>query len=182
MDRQDSKDPLDPKTYNSPATIKSMIELRAFCAAFFEEHIRGSTEATDQALLIKYITFITSSKSFFARARAVIPELQLSVPASTLSKMNPNIQRVLELTEDLRRSPDTEPGKLVEDSAWSKLAKGGLEQRAKQDERLAKESKGHTKQSSGASSSSRPGKHSNPITMPTVPRLTAVTDRYPRSI
>ena len=139
MDHQDGRDPFDAETYSSPMTIKSMIELRAFCAAFFEDNIRKGTKTIDPDLLARFIALITSSKPFFARARAVIPELQFFSQPTGLSCVNPNVQRVLQLTEDLRHMPDTGNGKLIEEAAWSKLAKDGQEKRTDKAERLANE-------------------------------------------
>lgn len=140
MERQDGKDPFDPATYVGPATIKSMIELRAFCAAFFDEHIRDSTTTTGRELLVKFFNLICHSTHLFARAQAVIPELQPShMSQSEMKHMNSNVQRVLQVTEDLRRSSHTRFDNLAEESAWTKLAKNGEEQVKKEAERLAKE-------------------------------------------
>ena len=136
-------DPFDPKTYSLPMTIASMIKLRAFCAAFFEEHIRDRTKAIDQDLLAKFIKLITFNEYFFARAQAVIPELQSLTPLDGIPHMSSNIQRVLELTEHLRRGVDKSPITLPENPVWSKLAKDGLEQYyAKEAERLAPKTEG----------------------------------------
>lgn len=157
MDRQDGKDPFAATTYVVPMTINTMIELRAFCAAFFEENLRAQAKSMDQDLLTNFISLIAGSKKVFARARAVIPELQLLGPSDT-SKMNPNVQRVMQLTEHLRRWPDADYDDLPEESVWSKLAKDGEAQRAKEAGVLFKKSLGHKRQASAASSPLRPRK------------------------
>ena len=86
MDRPDGKNPFDPETYSRPAaTIATMIELRAFCADFFEKHIRTSA-GTNEEEIAAFLALITHSPKFFARARAVIPEFQ----ADDLESSYPN--------------------------------------------------------------------------------------------
>lgn len=138
MERRDGKDPFDAATYTSPATIKSMIELRAFCAAFFEEHVRDHSPTNSPKLLDRFLDLICHSNLLFARARAVIPELQLQNSKSKLMHSNPSIQRVLQLTEELRGSPDSIRDHLIEESAWTRLAKDGQVQYTKEAERIAK--------------------------------------------
>ena len=163
MDRQDGKDPFDPKTYTSPATIKSMIELRALCAGFFEQYVRGNEKAINEDLIVKFITLITSSKFLYARARAVVPELQPLVSPQGFVRNNPNLQHVLQMTEALRHMPEMEPSKLPEESAWSKLAKDGREQHLKDFAQLSTESTAHKKQAGGDASPPWPSKIREPL-------------------
>ena len=116
-----------------------MLELRAFCAAFFEEHIRDNTAATARELLDAFSNLICHSPLLFARARAVIPELQLHIPESEMTQLNPNIQRVLQVVENCGRSSDCIGDHLIEESAWTRLAKDGQEQFKKKGERIAKD-------------------------------------------
>ena len=127
MNRPAGKDAFDPKTYTAPATISSMVELRTFCVAFFKDHVRDHTGPLDENLLAKFINLITSSEAIFARARAVIPEFQLRVPPGELAHSNPNIRRVLQLTDHLPLSFGTECGPLTEHIAWSRLYRDGKE-------------------------------------------------------
>ncbi len=150
MERRDGRNPFDIATYTLPATIKSMIELRAFCAAFFEEHVRDSSSTTDQELLDQFSTLICHSTLLFARARAVIPELQRPIPKNTLMQMNPNIQRVLQRSEDLCGLPDSSWDHLIEESAWTRLAKDGEVQFKKEAERIAQNLKGNRPVDSGS--------------------------------
>lgn len=133
MERQDNKDPLDVATYTSPATIKSMIELRAFCAAFFEVYVRKQlSPITDQDILGRFLKLICHSLLVFARARAVIPELQTQDSECEVKSDNINVERVLRATEQLRRRLGEGGGvKLIEESAWMRLAQDGKEQFAK---------------------------------------------------
>ncbi len=141
MERRDGKNPFDAATYTSPATIKSMVELRAFCAAFFEEHVRDHSPTSDQKLLNEFISLICHSNLLFARARAVIPELQLQSSKNNTVHENPNVHRVLQLTKDLRGSPDSIWDHLIEESAWTRLAKDGHEQYKQETQRNAKDMK-----------------------------------------
>ena len=141
MDRHDGKDPFDATTYNSPATLNSMVALRVFCDTFFDQHIRDHVEPIHETSLTNFVTLITSSDAFFARARAVIPELQPLASPNETTHSNPNIQRVLQLTKDLRRSPSADLSELVEDLVWSRLAKLSWQQRAHQTGHIVKDSK-----------------------------------------
>ena len=73
MERQDGRDPFDPQTYYSEngLTITTMVELRVFCASFFESHVRHNMDPTPEETMTKFIKLITDSDFFFARARAV---------------------------------------------------------------------------------------------------------------
>ena len=133
MERKDGRDPFDPETYNSANgyNITTMIELRVFCASFFESHVRHNTTLTDLFLNTKFLRLITHSTFFFLRARAVIPELQ--VPSTILSHENVNIRRLLLGTQELRGPPGKKWSIPTEELAWSKLSSDGraiLEQHA----------------------------------------------------
>lgn len=162
MERQDGKDPFDAKTYNSPATISTMIELRAFCAAFFELNIRANT-AIEETLFAKFITLITTSTKFFARAQAVVPELQGQQNETTY--VNPNVQRVLQGTLELHSSNPKDWENLIEESAWTRLAQDGQEQFAKELERVAKTPQEHKRHTGVAKSPP----HSIVATSPVLP-------------
>ena len=158
MERRDGRDPLNAKTYSSPATIQSMIELRAFCAAFFDQLVRVRAPPINDHLLARFVTLITSKAALFARARAVIPELQLRLLNSEMAHLHPNVQRVLQATEDLRRSPDADGGVLIEGSVWSRLAQDGQERFGSEAEVVMRESKARPRKTSGANSPLGPGK------------------------
>ncbi|MCJ1450909.1 hypothetical protein MMC28_001243 [Mycoblastus sanguinarius] len=135
MDRPDGKDPFDPKTYSFPATtIQTMVELRAMCADFFDREVRVNTN-TDQIAMAKFIKLITHTNTFFARARAVIPELQ--VPQQEVSHSYANIQHVLHATQDHRGPPDKRWDPLTEAPFWSQLTKDGRAAKEKEHKRQA---------------------------------------------
>lgn len=125
MERSDGKDPFLMATYYAPSgfNITTMVELRAFCAGFFEL-IR--TKAATQEQLNKFLTLITVSSTLFARARAVIPELQVTEDVTT--HPNSNTERVLIATKPFRGTPATTWGSLPDDPVWSQLADDGLKQ------------------------------------------------------
>lgn len=131
-----------------------MVELRAFCAAFFEQHVRDHSSTTSQKLLDRFLDLICHSSLLFARARAVIPELQLQISNSKMMHLDPNIQRVLHSTEDLRGSPESIWDHLIEESAWTKLAKDGQEKYKKEAESIAKGLKENRAGESGSPMSS----------------------------
>ena len=153
MDRQDGKDPFDYHTYyaENGLTIATMIEFRAFCAGFFECHVRSSTP-TNEASMAKFIKLITRAEVLFARARAVIPELQ--VPQDQSSHENANIRRVLLATQQLRGSNTKPWGNQPDELAWLKLANDGQALVDKE----GKEGKGHVKQASNAGGQASPSK------------------------
>ena len=142
MERPDGKDPFEFNTYYSAngLTITTMIDFRAFCADFFERHVRPSTP-TDEAMMAKFIKLITRTEILFARARAVIPELQVVQDES--SHENANIHHVLLATRELRGSVMKRWSNLPEDLAWTKLASSGREL-------MEKEGIGHMTQASNA--------------------------------
>lgn len=151
MDRQDGKNPFDYETYIKPAaSIKTMIELRAFCAEFFEKEIAVNNKATDEVRMTSYLKLITYSPNFFARARAVIPELQTSQEES-FHQSNPNVQAAIDATYILRGHSDTKWEFLPEEPAWSKLVKD-------ERERLVK---AHERQASNGNFYPSPSEHSN---------------------
>lgn len=154
MERPDGKNPFDHETYNRPAaSIKTMLELRAFCAEFFDKHVRTSLNRDDEDIAT-FLGLITHSPSFFARARAVIPELEAADVESC--HPNDNVRIFWEATRGMRGPPGKKWEFLPEEPAWTKLAKDGMENIAKN---LAKEGKGHKKQSSDAASRGSPSKH-----------------------
>lgn len=156
MERPDGKNPFDPDTYTRPAaSIKTMLELRAFCADYFDKHIRKSIN-TNEEDVATFLALITHSPTFFARARAVIPELQApDVESSHLSDLNDNVKVFLYATRGVRGPPGKNWEFLPEEPAWTKLAKDGMDNLTRN---LAKEGKGHQKQASDASSRGSPGK------------------------
>ena len=125
MERQDGRDPFDPQTYyaESCLTITTMVELRVFCASFFESHVRHNMNLTPEETVIKFIKLITDSTFFFARARAVIPELQ--VPNTVSFHEDINICRILLETQKFRGPPGKKWSIHADDSAWSKLSNDG---------------------------------------------------------
>lgn len=106
MEPPDGKNPFDPDTYNRPAaSIKTMLELRAFCADYFDKHIRNSVNP-DEEDVAAFLGLITQSPNFFARARAVIPELQTpDVDLSHLNDLNDNVKVFLYATSGVRGPP-----------------------------------------------------------------------------
>ena len=135
MERQDGHDPFDPQTYYSEngLTIATMVELRVFCASFFESHVRHNMGPAPEEMMVRFIKLITDSEFFFARARAVIPELQ--VPNTVSFHENINTCRILLDTQRLRGPPGKRWSIHADESAWSKLSSDGramLEKKASQ--------------------------------------------------
>lgn len=157
MDRSDGRNPFDPATYNTPAaSIQTMLELRAFCADFFEKHVRTNANL-DNEDMASFLNLVTHSPMFFARAREVIPELQApEVEPSHLSKSSHNVHIFLYATRALRCAPGKKWELLPEESAWTKLVKDGMGMFMKN---LVNEGKGHKKQASDASFRSSHGKY-----------------------
>ena len=154
MERSDDKNPFDPDTYDRPAlSIKTTLELRAFCAEFFDRHIRTSVK-TDEEDIAAFLALITYSQSFFARARAVIPELQ--APDVESSHPNENVQVFLYAIRDMRGPPGMKWEFLPEESAWTKLAKEGMDNLARN---IANNGTRHNKQASDASARGPSSKH-----------------------
>ena len=126
MERQDGRDPFDPQTYyseNGGLTITTMVELRVFCASFFESHVRHNMNSTPTEIMTKFIRLITDSDFFFARARAVIPELQ--VPNTVRFHENINTNYILLETQKFRGPPGKKWSIHADESAWSKLSNDG---------------------------------------------------------
>ena len=158
MDRPDGKNPFDPDTYNRPsANIKTMLQLRAFCADFFDKHVRTGSN-TEEEDIASFLALITHSPSFFARARAVIPELQ--APDGDSSHPNDSIRAFLYATSAVRGPPGKKWEFLPEEPAWTKLAKDGIENFAKN---CADEGKEHKTQVSDAGSPGSSSKHNPPL-------------------
>lgn len=154
MERSDGKDTFHPDTYNKPApSIKTMLELRAFCADFFQKRIRYATN-TDNDDVTSFLALISYSPSYFARARAVIPELQ--APDVEYSNPNHEVMVFLYATRDLRGPRLKKWDFLPEEQAWAKLAKDGMKNFVKN---LASEGRGHEQQLSDAGAHGPPGKH-----------------------
>lgn len=158
MERSDGKNPFDPETYIRPAaTIQTMLELRAFCADFFEKRIRTSVN-TNEEDIAAFLTLITHSPNFFARARAVIPELQAPAGESFPSILNDNVQVFLYATQDVRGPPGKKWEHLPEEPAWTRLAKDGFENYTKN---VEIDGLGHKKQLSNASARASPSKYTS---------------------
>ena len=174
MEREDGKDPFDASTYDSPTSLNSMVELRVFCADFFDDHIRGDAETIDQSSLIRFVSLIASSETLFTRARAVVPELQSYPSPNETPHPNPNIQRVLQLTEDLRRLPPPDFGEHMEDVVWKRVAKDRRERRARHLGYLGNDSKG---QSTRSGSPLIPRKHLLSLERIMIRWLTALISR-----
>ena len=154
MERADGKNPFDQETYIKPAaSIKTMLELRAFCADFFDKHVRTGVN-TNEGDIASFLALITHSPSFFARARAVIPELQ--APDVESFHPNENVQILLYATRNVRGPPGKKWEFLPEEPAWAKLAKDGMENFAKN---LVSSGTGHMKQPSDASGRGSPSKY-----------------------
>ena len=151
MDRPDGKNPFAPETYiKTSATIQTMIELRAFCADFFDKHIRTSV-GTDEEDIAAFVTLITHSPNFFARARAVIPEFE--APDLESIYPNENVRVFLDATRDVRSSLGKKWEYLPEESAWTKLIKDGMDKAIREI--------GHMKHPSDASARDSPSKHTS---------------------
>ena len=73
--------------------------------------------------MARFIKLITDSEFFFARARAVIPELQ--VPNTVSFHENINTCRILLETQRLRGPPGKRWSIHADESAWSKLSNDG---------------------------------------------------------
>lgn len=153
MDRSDRRNPFDPQTYFIPEqTIETMIELRAFCAAFFETHVRNRTDA-DTEDIAAFVALITHSQATFARARAVIPELQLPDGEPFFLNSNANVQELHSATKHLR---GLRWESLLEEPAWGRLVTAGTIQ---QTENVMSNETGHQKQLSDASAHGSSSKH-----------------------
>ena len=153
MERPDGRNPFNPDTYAKPAaSIKAMLELRAFCADFFQKHIRTSVK-TNEEDSVSFLALIMHLPSFFARARAVIPELQ--APENDSFHPNQNVQLFLLATQGVRGPPEKKWEFLPEEPPWTKLAQDGMENLAKI---IANDGTEHKKQLSNASSHSGPCK------------------------
>ena len=147
MKRLDGKNPFDPKTYNRPtASIKTMLELRAFCADFFDKRIRNNAGTKDPDFGA-FMVLVCHSYSYFARARAVIPELQEPVDVEP-SDRNAHITYALSATRAVRGPSDRKWDVLPEEPVWKELAKDGMDNFARN---LVKYGIGYMKQSSDAS-------------------------------
>lgn len=125
MERQDGHDPFDPQTYHfeNGLTIATMVELRVFCASFFESYVRHNMNPAPEETMTRFIKLITDSEFFFARARAVIPELQ--VPNTVSFHENINTCHVLLETQRFRGPPGKRWSVQADESAWSKLSNDG---------------------------------------------------------
>ena len=78
---------------------------------------------TPEDMMTKFIKLITDSDFFFARARAVIPELQ--VPNTVSFHENINTSRILLETQRFRGPPGKKWSIHADESAWSKLSHDG---------------------------------------------------------
>lgn len=139
MERQDGKNPFDPSTYTKPAlTIETMLELRAFCASFFDAHVRRTADAKNtvhEEAIESFLALIIHSPQFFARARAVIPEFQVpsdfvveeSSSSSSASSWSDGVKVLVEATKGWRGPKGKTWESLPEEPAWEKLAMEGRE-------------------------------------------------------
>ena len=156
MLRFDGKNPMDPGTYKQPApSIQSMLELRAFCADVFDKLVRTTVNMEEEDIKC-FLTLITHSPGFFARARAVIPELQAPDVESFHPIENRNLKVLLRATRSARGPPGKKWEWLPEELAWTQLAKDGMEN-VVQD--LKNHGTGHEKKRSDASAQGTPSKH-----------------------
>lgn len=148
MDRSDGKNPFEPNTYCKPViSIQTMLELRAFCADFFEKHVRNS-DNTDDEDIAAFLNLIICSPSFFARARAVIPELQFPEGEPLLPTFNANVQELLLATRGVRGPSGKQWDHLPEELAWAQFIKNGTKNLV---ENVANDGNGHEKQPSTVS-------------------------------
>ena len=157
MEPPDNRDPFDSEFYDEPTENNhgmGMLMLRAFCVGFFETSIRSSTNKPDNEHLVSFLVLIKHSPSYFERARAVIPELQ--APDPECSHPNHNIQLFLNATRGMRGPPGKKWDLLPEEPTWTRLAKAGMENLAKQ---FVEYRKRHQKQLSDASSHGSSGEH-----------------------
>ena len=148
-----SNDPFDPNLYNGGpiVNIDGMIVLRAFCAHFYHTRIRSSSIKANTEHDVSFLALIKHSPDFFARARAVIPELQ--APDPVCSNPNLNVQIFLNATRGMRGPPDKKWALLPEEEKWNDYARQG-------EVNLAREIvTRHQKQSSDASSHGSSSKH-----------------------
>lgn len=156
MDRSDGKNPFDPDTYCKPViSIQTMLELRAFCADFFEKHVRNSVN-TDDEDIAAFLNLISCSPSFFARARAVIPELQIPEGEPFLPTFNANVRELLLATRGVRGPPGKQWDHMPEELAWAQFIKDGTKNHV---ENVANDGTGHEKQPSNASARGSSSKH-----------------------
>ena len=156
MDRSDGRNPFDPQTYFIPnRTIQNMLELRAFCADFFEKHVRNRVD-TDAADIAAFVTLINYSQDLFARARAVIPELQTPNGEPLLPNSSAYVQEVHSATRYMRGPPGLWWEHLPEEPAWAQLIPDGMNQEAKD---VVDNEMGHKKQLSDASAHGSSSKH-----------------------
>ena len=132
-----------------------MIELRAFCADFFDKRIRSSsTNPASKEEINSFIALLRHSRGYFARARAVIPELQF--PNLSYSNPNMRVKTILFHTHEMRDPQGQNWADLPEERAWLDFAK---EQRKNLAINAAKDGTGHEKQLSDASSIGSNSKH-----------------------
>ena len=152
MERSDGKNPLDPETYSKPApNIQTMLELRAFCADFFHDRVRRSAHV-DEEDITSFLALILHSPSYFARAHAVIPELQLSDAESSMLDSH---VKVFVCTARGMMGPQPERWDfLPEEPAWAKLVQAGMNT-------LANDSRATKKHLSDATSDGSPSKHAS---------------------
>ena len=155
MERPDGKDPFDPDTYNRPSgNVTTMLELRAFCAEFFDKRIRNETGTNDQDIQA-FITLVCHSSNYFARARAVIPELQGPLDVEP-SNWNPHVTYFVLATRAMRGPSDKQWDLLPEEPVWTELARAGMENL---EQNLARHGIGHMKQTSEASAQDLSGQY-----------------------
>ena len=161
MERPDGKNPFDPDTYNRPSgTVATMLELRAFCAEFFGKCIRNNA-GTDDSDIQAFITLVCHSSNYFARARAVIPELQGPIDVQS-PNWNDHVKYVVSATSAMRGPSDKKWDFLPEEPGWKELARAGMENLEKV---LVRHGIGHMKQSSEASDHDLSGQYISTFTL-----------------
>ena len=124
-------DAFNVRTYTSPATVASMMKLRQFISDYFTQNIcladPGSTQHfhddhdrhAQDFNIQPFLGLITYSPAIFARARAVIPQLQIS-QHQEVCHPNPNIEALLMATMDLRGQQYGSGEELPEEVVWQK--------------------------------------------------------------
>lgn len=119
MEHSEGKNPLNPSTYLTPATISSMIKFRKFCVDYASYHLHDDKGNVYNQSLTQFVSLIAHSDQLFARARAVIPELQMP-GEQTSSHASPMLHSLLHATLDLRGSADKMWEPLPEEPVWKK--------------------------------------------------------------
>ena len=131
-----------------------MLELRAFCAEFFDKRIRNNAE-TNEPDIQAFLALICHSPNYFARARAVIPELQGPTDVES-SDWSAHVRDFVSATRVMKDPSDKQWLLLPEEPVWKELVKEGMDAIAKN---FAKYGIEHLKQTSDAGAHGVPGKY-----------------------